>query len=89
MNEQLTKIIDEEMDFAFHKFGDYHNAHELYGVLLEELDEWFDHVKANTDDTYYAMYELVQVASVALRYVVQNADISMVQEAQNVRHARG
>lgn len=70
--EQLVKLIEREMTHAFNKHGLYHNSHELYAVLLEEVEEFWDSVKANAEDGY----ELIQVISVAMRYLLERGDIS-------------
>lgn len=72
------------MDFAHAKYGDYHNAHEQYAVLQEEVDEWWDAVKGNMADC--CQYELLQVAAVALRYIIENGDAESISNVQRMRH---
>ncbi len=45
----------------------FNSPHELYGVLAEELDEFFDSVKADKPDGE----ELLQIAVVALRGLIE------------------
>jgi hypothetical protein len=78
-------IIDTEMREASKRFGPYHNGHEVYGVLAEELAEFFDHVRDNTDNGPEAAYELVQLAAVALRYAIENSDVDEVAQVQAKR----
>jgi len=49
--------------------GDFASAHEIYGVLAEELDELFDVVKQREGmrSTTKMIRELVDIASAALR----------------------
>lgn len=47
------------------------SAHEQYSVIHEELDELWDHVKADTGYTDEAMKEAIQVAAMAVRYVLE------------------
>jgi chromosome segregation and condensation protein ScpB len=75
------------MQFGYKKYGKYHNSHEHYAVLKEELDEYWDDVKANKSETPQAMYELVQVAAVALRYVLERGDLEAIREVQDKRYA--
>lgn len=71
---QLNKIGDamesirSELVRAMHKHGPMHTPHEAYGVLIEEVDEFFDEVKANDYDRQRK--ELIQVAAMAARGLV-------------------
>lgn len=78
-------LLDTEMRHAFNKFGPYHNGHEVYGVLTEELAEFFDHVRDNTDNGPEAAYELVQLAAVALRYAIETSDVEAIGKVQEGR----
>ena len=66
----LDTILRLEMEHAYEKFGDFHSPHELYGVLHEEHEEYWDSVKANEED----LYELLQVVGVAYRYIKQKVE---------------
>ena len=75
MSERVLKTADEaiiaiiqEFQSATEKFGTFHNTHEGYAVLKEEVDELWDSVKAN--DTENALKEAVQVGAMALRFIV-------------------
>jgi hypothetical protein len=62
--------IVEEFNRAISKHRKPLNSrHEGAAVLLEETDEFWDAVKA--DDVEHAKREAVQVAAVALRYLVE------------------
>lgn len=65
--EAMTEVIDEYSG-ATRKFGAFNSAHEGYAVILEELDEAWEEIKAN--DTERAIEEMIQVAAMALRFVV-------------------
>lgn len=55
---------------AMEKFGPMASPHEAYAVLLEEVDEFWEAVKSK-DATYdEARAELIQVAAMAVRAVV-------------------
>lgn len=50
--------------------GDFHNRHEAYAVLLEEVDELWDDIKADTyKDNDHDILEAIHVAAMALRYI--------------------
>lgn len=46
------------------------SAHESYAVLLEEVDELWDAIKAN--DLPHARKEAIQVAAMAIRFIIEN-----------------
>jgi hypothetical protein len=48
------------------------SAHEGYAVLAEEVDELWDHVKVKQGkrDIPEMAYEAVQVAAMALRFII-------------------
>jgi hypothetical protein len=77
----LLPIISKEMTFARREFGPYHNAHELEGVMREEYEEWWDSVKANQENDY----ELLQLASVILRYLIQRGNFTEIEVMQEER----
>lgn len=56
------------------KHGDYKfvGAHHGYGVLLEEVDEMWDAIKA--DKIEQAVKEAVQVAAMAIRFIAELGD---------------
>lgn len=84
---ELIPLLQNEIAFGHALYGSYHNSHEHHSVLLEEVEEWWDAVKRNTDGK--EMYELIQVAAVALRYVMERGDIKELQCKQVDRHLRG
>jgi hypothetical protein len=47
----------------------WNSAHEGYAVVLEELDEAWDAIKRN--DTSHAKREMVQVAAMAIRFIIE------------------
>ena len=55
---------------AADKFPAFHSPHEGYAVILEELDELWDEVKANKGRRPAAIKEATQVAAMALRYLI-------------------
>ena len=66
--EEVVGLVLEELDRATAKFGAFNSTHEGYAVILEELDELWDEVKANRTDR--ACAEAVQVAAMAIRFIV-------------------
>jgi hypothetical protein len=71
MNQELTDIateVLEELEKATLKHGPMKSAHEGYAVIKEEVDELWDAVKK--DDTEHAKREAVQVAAMAMRFLL-------------------
>lgn len=61
----------EEAVSAAKKWGPFNSAHEAYAVLLEEVDELWDHVKTNQKrrDLDAMRKEAMQVAAMAIRFM--------------------
>jgi len=76
MNKRLELAlhwIENEYLSATKKFGNFHNAHEGYAVLLEEVDELWEGVKlkqTNTGREAHLVYEAIHVAAMALRFIM-------------------
>jgi hypothetical protein len=69
--KDLYGDLERELDFATSEFPPMNSAHEGYAVLLEEVDELWDHVKAKqkSRDIVGMKKEAIQVAAMALRFV--------------------
>lgn len=74
------KIIAIEIQTAKEKYGPFHSTHGVYGVLIEEIQEFFDVVKEkpihqnefmapekSESKTNRMIHELNQIAAIALR----------------------
>lgn len=66
--EHLLAVVGYELEGALRRFPAFNSAHEGYAVILEELDELWDAVKAN--DAHHARKEAVQVAAMAVRFLI-------------------
>jgi len=67
----IEDSIFEEMRSAYAKYGDYNTMHELYAVLKEELDEFWDEVKKQKHNRERMIAELIQISAVAKRGALQ------------------
>lgn len=70
--ESLARALDDvraECERADAQHGRYASAHEVYGVLFEEVAEFFDEVrlKEHLRSPLKMRKELAQVAAVAIR----------------------
>ncbi len=70
---KATRMVGREYFRATENFGKFHNAHEGYAVLLEEVDELWENVKLNQNTlsrTELILKKAVQVAAMAIRIIV-------------------
>lgn len=68
--------VEQELERVVAKFPEYNSAHETYGVLAEELAEFFDEVrkKGHLRSQLAMRTELAQIACVAIRGMVALED---------------
>jgi len=57
-----------ECQRAMDRFHPFASPHEGWAVIREELDELWEHVRANTGRSPEARKEAIQIAAMALRY---------------------
>jgi len=64
---------EQELHTARANWPAFNSAHEGYAVLLEELDELWEHVKCNQKrrDIAAMRKEAIQVAAMALRFAIE------------------
>lgn len=70
--DRVDAIADDvchELVRAMEKFAPMHSGHEGYAVILEELDELWELVKANKPRSEEARTEAIHIAAMAMRYV--------------------
>jgi NTP pyrophosphatase (non-canonical NTP hydrolase) len=72
---RVMRLVENEIIRAWTKHpGEFHNAHEGFAVLKEEVDELWDEVKGNTAYTEDGMKEAIQTAAMGVRFVVELHD---------------
>lgn len=61
--------IESEVSNAKRTYGHFNSTHEVYGVLIEEVEEFWAEVKKKPDDTNVTsmIKELIQIAAIAQR----------------------
>jgi hypothetical protein len=64
------KLVEHELRNALMKHRSMASPHEGHSVISEEMDELWEHVRADTGQTDKARKEAVQVAAMGLRYVI-------------------
>lgn len=70
----VTEALDEvsvELYKAMAQFPPLNSPHEGHGVIREEMHELWDHVRADTGRSAEARHEAVQVAAMAVRYMIE------------------
>lgn len=82
--EKALDAVVEELYSATEKHGPFHSAHEGYAVILEELDELWDEIKLKNRNQTNIREEAVQVAAMALRFLVDIAEDEVVNEDQDL-----
>lgn len=73
----IDKVLNEVFDHlikATEKHAPLHSPHEGASVIREEFEELWDHVKADTGRTPEARKEALQLAAMAVRYIVDLID---------------
>lgn len=68
--EEVLGMVREQLVKAMAKHRRMHSAHEGYAVILEELEELWEHVKADTGTGPEARKEALQIAAMGIRYVL-------------------
>jgi hypothetical protein len=71
----LQDVYDEVIK-AVTKYDPMHSAHEAHSVLREEFEELWEHVKVKQGerDAKAMRHESVQVAAMAIRFLVDICD---------------
>jgi hypothetical protein len=71
---RVLRDVERELVRAMRDFAPMHSAHEGHAVIREEFEELWEHVRANTGTTRAARAEAVQLAAMAVRYVLDVCD---------------
>lgn len=70
---KANKAIDAmriEVLTATAKFGSFNSCHEGYAVILEELNELWEEIKAKPRDFDKIRREAIQVGAMAIRFLM-------------------
>lgn len=65
----FADVIDE-VARAVEKHGPMQNGHEAYGVIMEEVAEFFDEIRKQQLDKAATRKELIQIAAMACRAII-------------------
>lgn len=67
----VLEDVSRECMSACRKWQPFNSPHEGYAVILEELDELWQLVKAKAFDGPSAYHEAIQVAAMAVRFAAE------------------
>ncbi len=68
MDSDFLYLVEAELANAREKHqGEIHTPHEAYGVIMEEVCEFFDEVRAQEHNSPAMLMELVQIAAMCYR----------------------
>ena len=70
---EVYEAVSKEVETAQQNWPPFNSAHEAYGVLAEEVDELWEHVKTNQKrrDLPAMKKEAIQVAAMAIRFAIE------------------
>ena len=71
---RLAVEVLDELRTARTVFAAMHSPHEGFAVIKEELDELWEHVRGNTGRGRRARREAIQIAAMAMRYIIDLSD---------------
>jgi NTP pyrophosphatase (non-canonical NTP hydrolase) len=66
--EQALADVAAELDRATAKYGPFHSAHEGYGVIMEEVNEFEDAIRGK--DFANLREEATQCAAMFVRFLI-------------------
>ena len=71
--DKIFSMVDRELTTASENWPPFNSAHEGWGVLMEEVDELWDHIKMKQKnrDLEAMQKEAVQVAAMAIRFAIE------------------
>lgn len=74
--KEVVAEVTKELLSAMTNWPRFNSAHEGYGVMLEEFDELWEHVKTNQRkrDLPAMKKEAIQVAAMAIRFALEVTD---------------
>jgi hypothetical protein len=65
----IVREVEIEVLESTEKHGEFRGGHEGYAVILEELDELWEHVKGDSWATDAAYNEAKQVAAMGIKFM--------------------
>lgn len=69
--QKTLRDIENELARALKKHRTMASSHEGYAILLEEVDELWDEIKAQKEDPIAIRKEAIQVSAMALEIAIR------------------
>jgi len=79
MNALLAEV-EEALVAARYRHAPMHSPHEGISVIREEVDELWEHVRADTGRSADARKEAIQIAAMGLRYALDLCALATAKE---------
>jgi hypothetical protein len=67
---EVMLVVEAQVIWASRRHPPMHSPHEGWAVIREELDELWEHVRADTGRSPEARAEAMQIAAMGVRYVL-------------------
>lgn len=76
LNDLASHLLEvrEELTRASEMYDSFHNAHEGFAVLLEEVDELWEIIKLKPQNTQKIKQEAIQICAMAMRIIMDCVD---------------
>lgn len=71
LESEAFELVLESLHNKAYIHPPFHSHHETYGVLLEEVDEYFEHVRERKPSMEGCKEELADVAAVCIKALTQ------------------
>lgn len=82
MAKAFANAVELELAAARKKHpARHHSTHESYAVLAEEVDEFWDHVRAQKPGKLLMLRELIKIGAMAQRVA---EDLELISDSPNV-----
>jgi hypothetical protein len=72
----IWEELSDALDKAMTRHAPMHSPHEGHSVIREELDELWEHVRADTGRSVDARKEAIQIAAMGLRYALDLTEMN-------------
>lgn len=71
LESEAFELVLETLHDKAYRHPPFHSHHEAYGVLLEEVDEYFEHVRERKPSMAGCLEELADIAAVCIKALIQ------------------
>lgn len=83
--EEAMNLVRDELRRATEAFHEFASPHEGWAIIEEEMDEFWDEIKAGRGQSVRGCEEAVQVAAMAVRFLVDLVDLETAQDYERLK----